>query len=261
MKKDKEQSTNNIAGLPHVTNEEKRNISTIGSKKETSVSNNSKGESTEADRDKIRIVIRDAKPPLLARFLQGLMRFVCLVLLVCVCGIGIPRLFGISEFNVLTGSMTPTYPVGTLVFVQPKEPGTIRPGEVVTVIMDENLNMITHRVTANNYDDKTLVTKGDANNSEDGPQLYENVVGVVVFSIPYAGGIVDYVTNDDHGRIIGIGTVLGILAMTFIAEGICYALTKQDANIYQKGSKGGNKNYEMKNINARKFNKEFKRKK
>ena len=219
------------------------------------------------EKEKIRIVIRDAKPPMAARILQGFMRVICLLLIIAVCSIGIPRLFGINEFNVLTGSMTPTYPVGTLVFVQPKDPSTIRPGEVVTMIMDEDLNMVTHRVTANNYEDKTLVTKGDANNSEDAPSLYENVVGVVVFSIPYAGGIVDYMTNDANGRVFGIGIVLSILALTFIAEGICYVLTKQSASVYNKNDKkdaakgegDGKGKYDIRTVNARKVNKEFKR--
>ena len=188
--------------------------------------------------DSIRIIIRDAKPPLLARIIQGFMRLICIVLLVCVCAIGIPRLFGVYEFNVLTGSMTPTYPVGTLVFVQPKDPSSIRPGEVVTCIMDEAGDVITHRVVSNNYEDKTITTRGDANNANDGPSLYENVVGVVCFAIPYAGGVFDYVTNTEQGRIVGIGLLLAILALTFAAEGICGILTKQAAKVYQPGSAG-----------------------
>lgn len=207
--------------------------------------------------EQIRIVIRDAKPPLAARFLQGAMRFICFALLICVCGIGIPRLFGINEFNVMTGSMSPTYPVGTLVFVQPKDPSTIRPGEVVTVIMNENLDMITHRVVANNYDEKTITTKGDANNSEDGPSLYENVVGVVCFAVPNVGGIVDYLTNDSQGRIVGIAFAIGILALTFIAEGLCVLMTKQDANVYQKNGKAA---YSVRNVNARNFKKGYSKK-
>ena len=208
------------------------------------------------------------------------MRVICLLLIIAVCGIGIPRLFGINEFNVLTGSMQPTYPVGTLVFVQPKEPATIRPGEVVTFIMNEQLDMITHRVMKNDYDEKTITTKGDANMAEDSPTLYENIVGVVVFSVPYVGGVVDYITNDQNGRVLGIGGVLCILALTFIAEAICFLLTKQAASVYDNADeddkddkkdkdkdKGkdkktfkdkGNK-YEVTSVNARQFNREFRR--
>ena len=186
-------------------------------------------------KDTIKIVIRDAKPPMVARVLQFTMRVICFLLLVAVCGIGIPRLFGINEFNVLTGSLTPTYPIGSLVFVQPKDPTTIRPGEVVSCIMNENIDIVTHRVTANDYQNKMVYTKGDANNTEDAPTLYENVVGVVVFSIPYVGGTVDYLTNDDTGRVLGIGILLSILALTFLAEAICSFLTKQKANVFSAG--------------------------
>ena len=181
--------------------------------------------------DTIRIVIRDAKPPIPARVLQAFTRTICALLLVCVAIIGVPRLFNIYEFNVLTGSMTPTYPPGTLVFVQEKDPAAIRPGEVVSYIMDEDLNIVTHRVVSNNYDDKTVTTRGDANVSDDGPILYQNIVGVVGFAIPYVGGVVDYLVNNEQGRIFGIGMLVCVLAITFLAEGICSALTKSAAQV------------------------------
>ncbi len=192
-------------------------------------------------RDTIRILIRDAKPPVPARALQAFTRTICALLLICVAIIGVPRLFGIYEFNVLTGSMTPTYPPGTLVFVQQKDPTAIRPGEVVSYIMDEQLNIVTHRVVSNNYDSKTVTTRGDANVSDDAPVLYQNVVGVVGFSIPYVGGVVDYLVNDDQGRIFGIGMLVCVLAITFLAEWICSLLTKRAAKVVtapQSGKSG-----------------------
>ncbi len=190
-------------------------------------------------RDTIRILIRDAKPPIPARALQAFTRTICALLLICVAIIGVPRLFGVYEFNVLTGSMTPTYPPGTLVFVQEKDPASIRPGEVVSYIMDEELNIVTHRVVSNNYDDKTLTTRGDANVSNDAPILYQNVVGVVGFAIPYVGGVVDYLVNDDQGRIFGIGMLVCVLAITFLAEGICSALTKRAAKVISPSKRLG----------------------
>ena len=159
---------------------------------------------------------------------------VCILLLVAVCCIGLPRLLGMNEFNVLTGSMSPTYPVGTLVFVQSKDPYSIRAGEVVSIVMNDKLDILTHRVVQNNYDDKTITTRGDANNSNDSPTLYDNVVGVVVFSLPYVGAVVDYLTNNDIGRIVGIGILIGIVALTFLAEAICSLLTKQAARVYNQ---------------------------
>lgn len=208
--------------------------------------------SDKGDRDTIRIVIRDAKAPVFARVLQGFMRVVCIAMLLAVAALGVPRLFGIYEFNVLTGSMTPTYPVGTLVFVQPKEPASIRVGEVVTVVANQQLELITHRVTANNYDDKTIVTKGDANNSEDAPSRYENVVGVVCFSVPEIGGTVEYFTNTDQGRIFGVGILAAILALTVLSETLCSVLAKEKASLANAknltgGSTEGNQDKNAKN--------------
>ena len=187
--------------------------------------------------DTIRIVVRDAKPPRIARILQTMMRVVCFVMLLLVCCIGIPRFFGVNEFNILTGSMYPDYPIGTLVFVQSKDPSSIRPGEVVSYVMNEDLDIVTHRCVGNNYNDKMLITQGDANNSEDAPILYENVVGIVVFSVPYVGAAVDYLTNDDTGRVLGISVLVSVLCLTILSEMLCSYLTRQSANVFAKGKK------------------------
>lgn len=223
------------------------------------VQESSQGATGESEKkpDTIRIVIRDAKPPLFARILQGTMHIICLVMLLAVCAIGVPRLFGVYEFNVMTGSMTPTYPVGTLVYVAPKDPSSIRPGEVVTCVMDANLNVITHRVVENNYDENTIVTKGDANEVNDSPILYENVVGVVCFAVPEVGGFVDYLTNNDQGRILAVGVILGIVALTFLAEGIASVLTRQAANVYANAgdaTTGNGKRVKVKTHKARWWN-------
>ena len=186
-------------------------------------------------KDTIRIVVKDAKAPTAVRGMQKVMRFICIVALILVCSLGAPRFFGVQEFNIITGSMTPTYPVGTLVFVQPKAADTIRPGEVVSYVANENLDIITHRCTGQNYDDKTLTTRGDANNAEDAPVLYENVVGVVSYSIPYVGGVVDYLTNDQIGRVVLVGILMTILALTIMAEQMSSYLTKKKANVFSKG--------------------------
>lgn len=192
-----------------------------------------------AAQDTIRIVVRDAKPPKPARALQFVMRGVCFVLLVLVCCIGIPRFCGINEFNILTGSMQPDYPVGTLVFVQAKDPSSIRPGEVVSYVMNEDLDIITHRCVSNDYDNKMLGTRGDANTADDAPVLYENVVGIVVFSVPYVGAVVDYLTNDNTGRALAVSMLATVLALTFLAEMLCSYLTKQSADVFAKGKKQG----------------------
>lgn len=179
----------------------------------------------------IRVVIRDVKPPLAARVFRGVMHGLCVVLLLLVCALGVPRLFGIQEFNVMTGSMTPNYPVGTLVFVQPCEAATLQVGDVVTCVMNENLDVITHRVVANDTAAGTITTRGDANNSDDAPTLYANVVGKVVFSAAGVGNVVDFFTGSTQGRIAGVVLLVGLVVLTLLSETLCNNLSSQTARV------------------------------
>lgn len=192
------------------------------------------GTQSTQDVSNIRVVIHEVDPPLPAMVFRAFMHIVCALMLAVVLALGVPRALGIHEFNVLTGSMTPTYPVGTLVFAMPCEPTEIAVGDVVSCVMNENLDVITHRVVANDAAAGTITTRGDANNSDDAPTLYANVLGVVRFSVPYVGGIVDYVTNNTQGRITGIVALACIVALTLLSEGICNQLSSQTATVIEE---------------------------
>ncbi len=78
-----------------------------------------------------------------------------------------PNLLGISLYTVMTGSMEPAIPVGSLVFVEPADPADLAGGDVVTYRgrlseQDVSTSVITHRVVANDPQSKELETKGDA---------------------------------------------------------------------------------------------------
>ena len=99
---------------------------------------------------------------------------VALVVLLAVALVGV-RLAGIRTFTVLSGSMEPTYHVGSLIYVKKVDPAAIRPGQVITFMLDEN-TVATHRVVevVPDEDDPSTLrfrTKGDANDAEDGLSL------------------------------------------------------------------------------------------
>lgn len=175
----------------------------------------------------IRIVIHEEQPPLLAKALHWAASLLCFALVAVLCVMAIPRFFGVHELNVTSSSMSPAYPVGTLVFAVPADPASIRPGEVVSFVMNENLDVATHRVVENNYENHQLVTQGDANANPDAPILYENVVGVVRLSLPAVGGVVDYLTNDPQGRIIGMALIGSVILLAIAAEVASSALTRR----------------------------------
>ncbi|MGW9426311.1 S26 family signal peptidase, partial [Streptomyces koyangensis] len=51
---------------------------------------------------------------------------------ILVLTIVIPRLTGSTPYTVLTGSMEPTYPPGTLVVVKPQDPASLQTGDAIT---------------------------------------------------------------------------------------------------------------------------------
>ncbi len=122
---------------------------------------------------------------------------------------------GFSLLNVQTGSMSPKIPVNTLIFVQSTDPAEIREGDVITFVINQQGTLATHRVIKINSGSRTFVTKGDANNTDDGNISWDNVVGVVRFKIPKIGGFFQLVT-DPKNRPVMIAVIAALLVSSFI---------------------------------------------
>lgn len=106
------------------------------------------------------------------------------------------RLFGITPYAVLSGSMEPALPVGSLLFVQKTEFDQIQVGDIVTFVQNAELTIATHRVVSVDSAARCLTTKGDANTIIDGSPVREaNLVGVVVLCIPGLGYFLDGITT------------------------------------------------------------------
>lgn len=128
------------------------------------------------------------------------------------------RLVGYTPYAVLSGSMTPAYQVGDLVYVKAIDPEEIEVGDAITFVYDESLTVVTHRVTAVDRENGSFTTKGDANDSEDGRAvLYENVLGVVQFSLPKLGYVSSYLTSA-QGRYAALLVVCAILLAMILPE-------------------------------------------
>ena len=131
-----------------------------------------------------------------------------------------PNLLGISLYTVMTGSMEPAIPVGSLVFVEPADPADLAGGDVVTYRgrlseQDVSTSVITHRVVMNDPQAKELETKGDANNGMDIlPVPYGEVIGKVVFSVPLLGtGLSTWM-----GKMSLIALIIGGLLLSLVGD-------------------------------------------
>lgn len=104
----------------------------------------------------------------------------------------VPRLAGATPYTVLTGSMQPSYPPGTLVVVRPVQPDEVLAGDVITYqLKSGEPTVVTHRVTevAMGLDGtRVFTTKGDNNGVVDrDPVKPVQVQGKVWYSVPYLG--------------------------------------------------------------------------
>lgn len=141
---------------------------------------------------------------------------VALAVLLAVALLGV-RLIGFQVFAVLSGSMEPTYHVGSLIYVKDVDYTQLEAGDVITFMLDED-TVATHRiveVVPDETDSSVLRfrTKGDANEAVDGSLVhYKNVVGTPVFTIPKLGYLADYIQNPPGIYIaISAGAVLVLL--------------------------------------------------
>jgi len=144
--------------------------------------------------------------------LQGISWVVLLFLIVVALAvIVIPALTKSTPYTILTSSMEPTYPPGTLVIVKPVAIDDIHIGTVVTYQLESGKStLVTHRVVAINKPnlpdaEPTFITKGDANDiADEKPVQYVQIRGAVWYSVPYIGWVNNLVNGDQRSRIIPI---------------------------------------------------------
>ena len=149
----------------------------------------------------------------------GILIGILLILAVLLAGV---RLVGLRPLTVLSGSMEPTYHVGSLIYVKSVDYQTLKAGDVITFMLDED-TLATHRiveVVPDEEDPATLRyrTKGDANESEDGSLVhYKNVVGTPVFTIPKLGYVANYIQNPP-GTYVALSAGAVLLLLMFIPD-------------------------------------------
>lgn len=140
-----------------------------------------------------------------------------IVLILAIALVGV-RLIGFRPFVVLSGSMEPTFHVGSLIYVKQVPPEEIKVGDPITFVLDENLTVATHRVVDIDEENMTFTTKGDANEYEDGnPVYFKNLIGKAVFTIPKIGYFVNYVQNPP-GKYLALAAGALIILLAFLPD-------------------------------------------
>ena len=127
----------------------------------------------------------------------------------------VPRLGGATPYEVLTGSMKPGLPPGTLVVMKPvTDPSKIGVGSVVTYQLNSGLpTVVTHRIVEvqNTLDGEVrYLTQGDANSVPDAEWVRpEQIRGSLWYAVPHIGRANDLITGEQrHLGVIGAAILL-----------------------------------------------------
>ena len=133
------------------------------------------------------------------------------------------KLFGYQMLSVDSGSMEPNFPEDSLIFVKTVDPSGLQADDVITFTVDEKGTLVTHRIVAVLKDERSLVTRGDANNTNDPSTVpYGNVVGKAELCLPKIGAVFRVVTAESN-RVyvyIIIGLLVGLTVLWIILDHI-----------------------------------------
>lgn len=143
-----------------------------------------------------------------------------LILLIVIClPLTVPKAFHYHVYTVISGSMEPAIPTGSLVYIKEMEPKDVQADDVIAFYGTKDAaSIITHRVVENRVLMGEFITKGDANATKDmNPAPYDNFIGKVAYSIPKVGGIALVLTGV-YGKILAGGAILGAVILHGIAS-------------------------------------------
>ena len=142
--------------------------------------------------------------------------WIVIAVIVMYMAIAAPLIMGFRPVVVLTGSMQPTFPVGSIVYYHKCAFEDLQEGDPITFKAEDAL--VTHRITTVNGISRTVVTKGDNNPTEDPAPVEENqIVGKTTkFAIPFAGYFVTY-----GKKPVAIALMAAILLINYALENLC----------------------------------------
>jgi signal peptidase len=140
--------------------------------------------------------------------------------------VALPRVMGATPYTVLTGSMRPTMPPGTLVVVDPVDIDDLRVGDVITYqLRSGEPAVVTHRVTSVSSTlagERTVQTQGDANPVADAlPVTAQQVRGKVSYAIPYLGRVNTLMSGSQRETATtAVAIALGLYALFMATSGL-----------------------------------------
>lgn len=133
----------------------------------------------------------------------------------------VPQAMNGAPLTVLTGSMEPTYSPGDMVVSVPQENYAI--GDVVTFQpFSGDPTLVTHRVVGVSQSPESIeyITQGDANGAADDPIVAEQVMGKVIYHLPYVGHVANALGNNRETVLFAAGGGLLLYGAGSVVAGL-----------------------------------------
>jgi len=154
------------------------------------------------------------------------------VILLAALLIVVPKVAGATPLTILTSSMEPGLPPGTLIYVLPIAPEAVGVGDVITYqIRSGYPDLITHRVisVSSSEDGETsFILQGDNNGAPDQPIKPEQIQARLWYAVPYMGFVNSTVNGENRAWIIPV-IAAGLIAYAafLIIAGVVGAVGKR----------------------------------
>lgn len=146
-----------------------------------------------------------------------------LLLLIVLTGalLVLPGFLEYKPYTIISGSMEPSIPLGSVVYARSVKPEQVQPGDVIVFYGGRNGDAVTtHRVVENRTVEGEFITRGDANADNDMlPRPYGSFIGRVELAVPLLGRFLTALSGT-AGRAGLLGIVAAIIGLYFLEAGL-----------------------------------------
>lgn len=140
----------------------------------------------------------------------------------------VPLIIGFKPYVIKSGSMVPTFKIGDVAYTKKVAFSSLKDGDIIGFRLDDNTT-VTHRVKEKH--DSYIITKGDANKTEDAKYVYEDdLIGKVYFHVPYVGHFTSAL-NKTSAKVIVVVIVLVNVGLAILAN---WLNKREVANLQKK---------------------------
>ena len=147
-----------------------------------------------------------------SNIILGVIVGIIIVLALCV----IPQLFGVGIKEVVSGSMEPDIPKGSMVVVIPANISDLEVGDDVTYKLKSG-KYVTHRIISMDQEEGYIQTKGINSRYADPPVYADGIIGKVAFAIPILGAVMSFLTTL-KGKVIFSIVIIALFSISILLD-------------------------------------------